>query len=148
MRVRAGRRTCLEQKQPVEARLSCGAGLTGRYFGGQATQQEQRFDARGEDPDQFAGWFEQSMTLFHTCDHLAGCAGSCLETIEVIDPFFQSVFAQQQIMARGFVRSELTFSLVLTAEMLTDLPLHGKGFAQKRCHYLSDGAIGGSSSAC
>lgn len=64
MRVRAGRRTCLEQKQPVEARLSCGAGLTGRYFGGQATQQEQRFDARGEDPDQFAGWFEQAMNAF------------------------------------------------------------------------------------
>ena len=27
-------------------------GLTGRYLGGQATQQEQRFDARGADPDQ------------------------------------------------------------------------------------------------
>ena len=64
MRVRVGRRTCLEQKQPVEARLSCGAGLTGRYLGGQATQQEQRFDARGEDPDQFAGWFEQAMNDF------------------------------------------------------------------------------------
>jgi hypothetical protein len=44
----------------------CGAGLTGRYLGGQATQQEQRFDARGEDPDQFAGWFEQAMNaLLH-----------------------------------------------------------------------------------
>ncbi|WP_139214227.1 hypothetical protein [Pseudomonas sp. NFACC02] len=87
------------------------------------------------------------MTLFHTSDHSAGCAGSCLETIEVIDPFFQSVFAQQQIMARGFVRSELTFSLVLTAAMLTDLPSHGKGLTEKSCHYRSNGAIGGLLSA-
>jgi hypothetical protein len=36
-------------------------GLTGRYLGGQATQQWQRFDARGGDPDQFAGWFCQCM---------------------------------------------------------------------------------------
>jgi hypothetical protein len=39
-------------------------GLTGRYLGGQATQQEQRFDALDEDPDQFAGWFYQAMKLF------------------------------------------------------------------------------------
>jgi hypothetical protein len=31
-------------------------------------------------------------------------------------------------MAGGFVRSELTFSLVLTAAMLTDLTYEGKGF--------------------
>jgi hypothetical protein len=29
--------------------------------------------------------------LLHTSDFSAGCASSCLETIEVIDPFFQSV---------------------------------------------------------
>ena len=47
-------------KQPVEA-LEIGAlGLAGRYLGGQATHQGQRFWARGEDPDQFAGWFGQS----------------------------------------------------------------------------------------
>ena len=39
-------------------------GLTGRYLGGQATQQEQRFAALGADPDQFAGWFYQAMKLF------------------------------------------------------------------------------------
>ena len=42
-------------------RYSIGAlGLAGRYLGGQATHQGQRFWARGEDPDQFAGWFGQS----------------------------------------------------------------------------------------
>lgn len=38
-------------------------GLAGRYLGGQATQQGQRFWARGEDPDQFAGWFGQNKVL-------------------------------------------------------------------------------------
>lgn len=30
-------------------------------------------------------------TLFQTSDCSAGCASSCLETIEVIDPFFQPI---------------------------------------------------------
>jgi hypothetical protein len=34
-------------------------------------------------------------------------------------------------MAGGFVRSELTFSLVLTAAMLTDLTAEGKGNVKK-----------------
>jgi len=41
-------------------------GLTGRYLGGQATQQWQRFDARGGDPDQFAGWFYQGIRAANT----------------------------------------------------------------------------------
>jgi len=120
MRVRAGRRTCLEQKQPVEARLSCGAGLTGRYFGGQATQQEQRFDARGEDPDQFAGWFEQ---IVRDSPHLRLFARLC-ELMSGNHRGDRSLFSvrlrKMQTRIEGFVRSELTFSLVLTAAMLLE----------------------------
>ena len=87
-------------------------GLAGRYLGGQATQQGQRFWARGEDPDQFAGWFGQSIG---TSRHPLLVQRQCrrkeyLETIEVVDPMW----------FRGRVRPELTFSLVLTPRIVTD----------------------------
>jgi hypothetical protein len=63
-------------------------GLTGRYLGGQAAQQWQRFDARGGDPDQFAGWFGQRMASAITLPVSEEGRGSsaCLETIEVVGP--------------------------------------------------------------
>jgi len=83
------RRTRLEQSSQFEALIKFGAlGLAGRYLGGQASQQGQRFWARGEDPDQFAGWFGQSI---ETSRHPLLVQRLCrrkeyLETIEVVDP--------------------------------------------------------------
>jgi hypothetical protein len=114
-------------KAASEARLSYSAGLTGRYFGGQATQQEQRFDARGEDPDQFAGWFEQTMIA---SPHLRSFGRLC-EFMSGNHRGDRSLFSirllNRQTGIEGFVRSELTFSLVLTAAMLTDLIGQWKG---------------------
>ncbi|MDY7561439.1 hypothetical protein QN382_19240 [Pseudomonas sp. 10B1] len=97
-------------------------GLTGRYLGGQAAQQWQRFDARGGDPDQFAGWFCQVIRAANTLPVIeeGSVSSSRLETIEVVDPFVQQYFHVLNAFAEGFVRPELTFSLVLTARILTD----------------------------
>jgi hypothetical protein len=47
------------------------------------------------------------------------CGGSCLETIEVVDPLLPTSQTHGK-RCRGTLRPELTFSLVLTAAMLTE----------------------------
>ena len=71
------RRTRLEQSSQFEALIIGALGLAGRYLGGQATHQGQRFWARGEDPDQFAGWFGQSNEPGNTlCFRFKGRVGA------------------------------------------------------------------------
>jgi hypothetical protein len=43
-----------------------------------------------------------------------------LETIEVVDPAFSEAASCGKAAPGGFVRPELTFSLVLTARIVTD----------------------------
>jgi hypothetical protein len=81
----------------------CALGPAGRYLGGQATHQGQRFWARGEDPDQFAGWFGQSNSAWQ--HPLLSIQRQCwrkiyLETIEVADPAC-SVKASMEKADRG-----------------------------------------------
>ena len=96
--------------------------LAGRYLGGQATQQGQRFWAQGEDPDQFAGWFGQSKCASR--HPLLSIQRSCrrkfyLETIEVVDPVLSVATALEGSDTGGLVRPELTFSLVLTPRIVS-----------------------------
>jgi hypothetical protein len=88
-------------------------GLTGRYLGGQAAQQWQRFDARGGDPDQFAGWFYQGIRAANTLPvNKEGSVSSlCLETIEVVDPLLSTTFHVLNVGAEGICSTRIDFQL-------------------------------------
>jgi hypothetical protein len=88
-------------------------GLTGRYLGGQAAQQWQRFDARGGDPDQFAGWFYQGIRAANTLpvNEEGSVSSLCLETIEVVDPLLSTTFHVLNVGAEGICSTRIDFQL-------------------------------------
>lgn len=108
-------------------------GLTGRYLGGQATQQEQRFDALGADPDQLqAGSVRPWMIASPLPSAGSRHAGHVWKPSRWSIPCCQQLPYVLKKVCRGtFSTKKLTFSLVLTATMLTELSGHWKGAGEK-----------------
>lgn len=109
-------------------------GLAGRYLGGQASQRGQRFWARGEDPDQFAGWFGQSKCSSQR--PLLSFKGSVVARFTWKPSRGRSRFFRISLpvgrLTVGDVRPELTFSLVLTPRMVTDPSRRSKPRNEKK----------------